>query len=91
MATTEQTLHTRQQLTGLSEAEAGRRMASTGGNRIRRKSSRSYSRILGQNLFTFLNLLIISIAVALALLGQFVDALITASLALTNVSVATIQ
>jgi cation-transporting P-type ATPase E len=76
---------------GLTEAEAEFRMAASGGNRVRRRSSRSYSRILGQNLFSFLNMLIVAIAASLAILGQYVDALITASLAATNVSVATIQ
>jgi cation-transporting P-type ATPase E len=76
---------------GLTQDEVAERHAGFGGNRQKRRASRSYSRILGQNLFSFLNLLIFSIAAALAVLAQYVDAAITLSLAVTNVGIATIQ
>ena len=76
---------------GLTMAEAVARRAEAGPTRLPQRSSRSYRRIVSQNLFSFLNLLIFAIAVALAVLGQYVDALITASLATVNVGVATVQ
>lgn len=75
---------------GLDQAEVAARQAVSGKNRVTRRTSRLYSRILGQNLFSFLNLLIFAIAAALAVLNQYVDALMTASLAAINVGVATI-
>ena len=76
---------------GLTMAEAAARRAEAGPVRLPRRSSRSYGRIVSQNLFSFLNLLIFAIAAALAVLGQYVDALLTASLATVNVGVATVQ
>jgi cation-transporting P-type ATPase E len=76
---------------GLTMAEAVARRAEAGPTRLPQRSSRTYSRIVSQNLLSFLNLLIFAIAVALAVLGQFVDALMTASLATVNVGVATVQ
>ena len=78
-------------LMGLSEREAQLRRSQGLGNAVQFKTSRSYLEILRHNLFTFFNMVLFGLGVALVLLGQPVEALITSGVMLINVLVAVIQ
>lgn len=60
-------------------------------NIVRHHVSRSYGRIVSQNLFTFLNLLIFGVSAVLAVLGLYIDALLAGALGVVNALVAIVQ
>ncbi len=78
-------------LQGLSEAEAQTRRAQGLGNNVRVKTGRSYLDILRQNVFTFMNLVLFSIGLALVLLGRPGDAIVSVGVVFLNVIVGVIQ
>ncbi len=76
---------------GLSSAEVAERKARGEVNLVAPSISRSYTRILFENAFTPINLILFGISVALAALGLFGDAVMTAGLVLMNVVVGMFQ
>ena len=76
---------------GLTEAEAVARRARGQGNDVKLKTSRTYGEIVRENIFTFFNIVLFSLALLLLLLGSPKDAFFTGTVALFNVLVATVQ
>ncbi|MGD8491948.1 MAG: haloacid dehalogenase, partial [Anaerolineae bacterium] len=76
---------------GLSESEAVAHRERGLGNDVRLKTSRTYGDILRENVFTFFNMVLLSLGLLLLLLGSPKDAFFTATIALLNVVVATVQ
>ncbi|HET9922422.1 MAG TPA: hypothetical protein VFQ30_21510, partial [Ktedonobacteraceae bacterium] len=76
---------------GLSEAEALERRKRGLGNVFPLKSSRSYRQIIWENLFVSVNVILLALGLALIVLGQISDALISVGVAFFNVVVATVQ
>jgi cation-transporting P-type ATPase E len=76
---------------GLSSAEAAERRqrgeANTGGE----SSTRSYATILRTNVFSFFNIILFVIGVALLALGRYSDALISVGLGLINAVISAVQ
>src|SRR4051812_7638517 len=76
---------------GLSSAEAAERRrrgeANTGGE----SSTRSYATILWTNVFSFFNIILFVIGVALLALGRYSDALISVGLGLINAVISAVQ
>jgi cation-transporting ATPase E len=81
----------RTQREGLSAAEVADRRARGEGNVVRVEASRSYRRILIENAFTIVNVILFAIAIFLIVLGLYGDALMTAGLVLLNVIVGVAQ
>jgi len=81
----------RTHIQGLSESEVLTRRQRGEGNDVEFKTSRSYGEILRENLFTLFNMVLISLGIALLLLGKPIEALITTGTVLINVTVAVIQ
>jgi cation-transporting ATPase E len=81
----------RDTITGLSEAEVVARRQAGQGNVVRFEGGRSYLEILRKNAFTFINTVLFAIGIALILLGNFGDAVVTAGLVLLNVVVGVFQ
>ncbi len=77
--------------TGLTEAEVVRRRAAGQGNPAPPATSRTYLQIVRENVFTFINDIIILLGVALALAGRPVDALISLVVISTNIVVSVTQ
>lgn len=78
-------------LTGLSEDEAQRRRQQGLGNDVEIKTGRTYGQIVRENLFTFFNIVLFSLAALLLLLGSPRDAFFTGAIALLNAAIATVQ
>jgi cation-transporting ATPase E len=78
-------------LQGLTEAEAQRRRSEGLGNSAPLPSTRTYAQILGENLFTFINLVLFGLGVALVLLHHPTDALISVGVIAINVLVSIVQ
>jgi cation-transporting ATPase E len=78
-------------ITGLTESEAAARRAAGGSNRSALPSSRSYGRIVRENVFTFINNVLFGLGIALVLLGRPSDALVSVGVILTNVIVNVVQ
>ena len=76
---------------GLTSAEAAERRARGLGNEARISAGRTYTQILRENVFTFINTVLFVIIVALAAMGQPGDAAATASIVFLNVIVGFIQ
>jgi cation-transporting ATPase E len=76
---------------GLSEVEATARRERGEGNQVEPETSRSYARILLENLLTPIHLLLFVIAVVLAILGLYGDAILTGGLIVINIVVTVIQ
>ena len=81
----------RPELRGLSPVDVLARRARGEGNEVQIEASRSYRRILVQNAFTFVNILLIGIAIFLMVLGLYGDALMTGGLIALNVAVSVFQ
>jgi cation-transporting P-type ATPase E len=79
------------ELLSLTEVEAAARAARGEANVAAEATSRSYSRIIVQNTISFINTLLFSIVVFLAVLGLYSDAAMTAVLVVANVVVGTFQ
>jgi cation-transporting ATPase E len=76
---------------GLTEAEAAARRAQGQGNDVKLRTSRTYAEIVRENVLTFFNTVLFSLATLLYLLGSPKDAFFTGVVALFNVVVATAQ
>jgi cation-transporting ATPase E len=78
-------------LGGLTEAEAAARRARGQGNDVHIQSGRTYARILRENVFTVVNVLLFSIGLLLLALGLVGDAAVTAVLVVVNVFIGLFQ
>ncbi|BCY10723.1 cation transporter E1-E2 family ATPase [Actinoplanes sp. L3-i22] len=76
---------------GLSAAEAESRRRNGAGNTVPGGGSRTYRAILRTNLFSFFNVILFVIGVALLSLGRYSDALISVGLGLINALLSTAQ
>jgi cation-transporting P-type ATPase E len=78
-------------LTGLTEQEAEKRRRNGQGNNVKLQASRSYWQILTQNLFTFLNNVLLVIGAVLVALGLYNDAITSVGLVFLNVVIGVSQ
>jgi cation-transporting P-type ATPase E len=76
---------------GLSEAEAKKRRAAGQGNVIPRGGGRTYSQIVRENIFSFINNVLFTLGVLLVILGRYLDALITVGVVALNALVSLAQ
>lgn len=76
---------------GLTDAEAEARRARGEGNDVEPVKSRSYARILLQNIVTPIHILLFAIAIFLAVLDLYGDAVMTGGLILINIVVSVVQ
>jgi cation-transporting ATPase E len=76
---------------GLDEAEAARRRAAGHGNPAPPPTTRTYARILRENVFTFINGVIFVLGVLLIVVGRPLDALVSVGVIATNVLVSVVQ
>jgi cation-transporting P-type ATPase E len=77
--------------TGLTEAEAQRRRAAGQSNEMPLKTSRSYGRIVRENVFNFINNVLFFLGALLIALGRYLDALISVGVVALNTVVSLIQ
>src|SRR5919205_4650660 len=76
---------------GLSEAEVTSRRRRGEANVAVSRSSRTYAQILRTNVFSFFNLILFSIGVALLALGRVNDAIVSVGLGLVNAAISAVQ
>jgi len=76
---------------GLSEGEARARRARGLGNGAPPPTGRSYRQIIGENVFTFINVSLFLLGLALVLLGRPTDALVSTGVVALNVLVSVVQ
>ncbi|MCZ2860142.1 HAD-IC family P-type ATPase [Blastococcus sp. VKM Ac-2987] len=76
---------------GLSQREAEARRRRGEGNAAVSRSARSYAQILRTNVFSFFNLILFGIGVALLALGQVNDAVVSVGLGLVNAAISAVQ
>jgi cation-transporting P-type ATPase E len=76
---------------GLTAAEAGARARRGEANTAVSGTSRSYATILRTNVFSFFNLVLFAIGVALLALGRYSDALVSVGLGLINALISAAQ
>jgi cation-transporting P-type ATPase E len=76
---------------GLTDVEVSRRRAAGLGNTVGPATSRTYSRIVVENLFTFINNILILLAVGLVVVGRPTDAAVSIAVIATNVVVGIVQ
>jgi cation-transporting ATPase E len=69
---------------GLTEDEARARLASEGGNTVPDAGGRSSWDIVRRNLFTFINITLLTVGVVLIVMGLYRDALLASGLAVVN-------
>lgn len=77
--------------TGLGAAEVRRRRDAGFGNTPPPPTTRTYSQILRENIFTFVNNILFALGLALVLVGRPVDALVSLMVISTNVVVGIVQ
>ena len=70
-------LWTNTSLSGLTEAEVTQRRAQGLGNSALPPTGRTYAQIVRENVFTFINIVIFVLAVALVLVGRASDAVVS--------------
>jgi cation-transporting P-type ATPase E len=78
-------------LRGLTESEAARRRAAGQGNTALPHTGRTYRQIIVENVFTFINVVLFALGVALALLGRVSDAVVSTTIISLNVLVSVVQ
>src|SRR5690348_12742403 len=78
-------------LQGLTTGEVIARRARGLGNSARPKISRTYVQIFIENTFTFTNNILYTLGIALVLLGQVSDALVSVGIVLSNTIVGVVQ
>lgn len=83
--------HSPSPLTGLTEHEVEIRRRNGQGNNVALQTSRSYWQILTQNLFTFLNNVLLVIGAVLVALGLYNDAITSVGLVFLNVIIGVSQ
>ncbi|HTK44979.1 MAG TPA: HAD-IC family P-type ATPase [Patescibacteria group bacterium] len=76
---------------GLTDAEAERRRANGLGNTAPPATTRSYRQIVVENVFTFINNILIALAIGLIAVGRPMDALVSVAVIATNVVVGIVQ
>ncbi len=76
---------------GLTEEEAERRRAEGQGHYLHPPTNLTYGKILRRNLFSFFNVVLFSIGLAIAILGSPKEAFVTVGTAVLNVIISTIQ
>ena len=76
---------------GLSQREADARRRRGEGNATDDRSSRSYTRILRTNVFSFFNVILFVIGAALLALGRYNDAFVSVGLGLVNAAIGAVQ
>ena len=86
-----QGMEQRTDLQGLPEDEVAERRRRGLSNTVSLRSSRPYTLILRENLFVPVNIIMFALGLALILLGQVSDALISVGVAFFNVVVGTVQ
>ena len=77
--------------TGLTEAEAASRRDAGRGNTAPPATSRTYGQIVRENVFTFINNVILVLGVLLVLVGRPLDALVSLGVIGTNIAVSVVQ
>jgi cation-transporting ATPase E len=77
--------------TGLTDAEAASRRAAGFGNPAPPPTTRTYARILRENVFTFINNVLFALGIALVLVGRPMDALVSLGVISTNIVVSVVQ
>src|SRR6266699_1895616 len=80
-----------QQLQGLKESEVASRRSQGLTNALPVKTIRTYLQIIGENVFTPINDILFVLGLALMLLGQFSDAVVSVSVVLLNETVSVVQ
>lgn len=78
-------------VSGLTNAEVVDRRSRGLGHKTDARTSRTYWRIVRDNLFSFINSTLISIGVVLIVMGQYNDALMSAGLAVINAAIGIVQ
>ena len=78
-------------LLGLTEAEAAARRAAGQGNVVPLKTSRSYGRIVRENVFKNINNILFTLGIILVILGRYLDALIAVGVVVANTIVSLVQ
>ncbi len=76
---------------GLTEREVQERRAQGKGNDAALSTSRSYSDILRENVFTFVNNILFIIGIALLVVGRVGDAFVTTAVIIVNIIIGVIQ
>jgi cation-transporting P-type ATPase E len=76
---------------GLTEREALIRRANGQGNTAPAPTSRSYRQIIVENVFTFINLCLFGLGIALIALGRILDALVSTAVISLNIVVSVVQ
>ena len=76
---------------GLSESEVSERRAKGLGNSALPPTGRTYAQIVRENVFTFINIVIFVLAVALILVGRASDALVSVGVISLNIAVSVVQ
>ena len=82
---------TPQQFRGLKESEVASRRSQGLTNALPVKTSRTYVQIIGENVFTPINDILFVLGLALVLLGQVSDAVVSVTVVLLNVTVSVVQ
>jgi cation-transporting ATPase E len=78
-------------LSGLTEAEVNQRRSQGLGNKVPPPTGRTYAQIVRENIFTFINMVILTLAIALVLFGRGGDALVSLGVISANVLVSVVQ
>ncbi len=78
-------------LSGLTEAEVAQRRSQGLGNKVPPPTGRTYAQIMRENIFTFINLVIFILGMALVIVGRPSDALISLGVISANVLVSVVQ
>jgi cation-transporting P-type ATPase E len=76
---------------GLTEDEVMARRKRGLGNNVRIDTSRTYTQILQQNVFTFINSVLFAIGILMVLLGLYGDAMVSVAVVMMNVVVGVVQ
>jgi cation-transporting ATPase E len=76
---------------GLSEQEAAERRAAGQANSLPPATGRSYAVIVRENLLTFINVVLLCLALALVVLGRAPDAIVSVGVVLVNLLVSIVQ
>ncbi len=84
-------LWTNTSLSGLTEAEVTQRRSQGLGNKVPPPTGRTYAQIFRENIFTFINMVIFLLGMALVLVGRPSDALISLGVISANVLVSVVQ
>ncbi|CAG0941040.1 partial Calcium-transporting ATPase CtpE, partial [Anaerolineae bacterium] len=76
---------------GLSESDVEARRAQGLGNSAPPATSRTYGEIIRENVFTYINIALFLLGVALALVGRVTDAVVSSGVIAMNILVSVVQ